>query len=163
MNIKYLYPRTWDYLLKPVHLKGTAKNLTEAYEKTKPLLVASKIIVHLVCKMNWVTANKSSTYYDINYGASSCSQWSLRDLQNAASIWILNAVQAAYFVTFWTGCGFQGILPIQLCILKSYRSLIHDRELNIKKPLAVSAVSVCKSVTLQRTVTFFSRKVPISF
>ena len=101
MNIKYLYPRTWDYLLKPVHLKGTAKNLTEAYEKTKPLLVASKIIVHLVCKMNWVTANKSSTYYDINYGASSCSQWSLRDLQNAASIWILNAVQAAYFVTFW--------------------------------------------------------------
>ena len=47
---------------------------TEAFEKAKPLLVTSKIIVHLVCKMNWVTENKSSTYYDINYGASFCSQ-----------------------------------------------------------------------------------------
>ena len=74
--LEYLYLRKWDYLLTQTspferHCQPELKLLKRP--RSHCLLCTSKIIVHLVCKMNWVTANKSSTYYDINYWASSCT------------------------------------------------------------------------------------------
>ena len=93
---------------------------TEAFEKAKkPLFVTSKIIVHLVCKMNWVTENKSSTYYDINYWASFCTNGvsEICKTLQASEFWM--QYKQPILSLFGSGCGFQEMVTSSI-ILKIY-------------------------------------------